>query len=325
MRTDRGANHRPRLFVTFSIDAERQDRLAADFDLTFDRADRAEVRAILVDGDFRVDKALLDAYPSLRLICCIGTGYNAIDLTACASRGVSVTNTAGANADAVADVAIGLILSVTRRMAEGERLLRANLWRGDNPNRFFSSPGLTGRRVGLFGMGMIGQKTVHRLAGFDVEIAYGGPRRKPDIPYSYHADLGQLAAWADILVLAHRADETNRGLVNREVLEALGPQGYLINVARGLAVDEDALIAALQSGALGGAGLDVFDNEPHVRPELLSCPNTVLTPHIAGGSRQSFDRMFEVATDNLHAFFAGGRPVTPVLDMTGIQAGLTPG
>lgn len=308
---------RPKLFVTFGVDPSRRAAFAPDFELTFDPEDRADVEAILVDGEFRVDAALIATYPALRLISCIGTGYNAIDLAACAARNVSVTNTAGANADAVADLAVGLILSVTRWLGEGERLLRAGQWRGDNPNRFFGSPGLTGRRVGVFGMGMIGLKTARRLEGFDVEIAYGGPRPKPELPYAYHAELGDLAAWSDILVLAHRADETNRGLINRQVLEALGHEGFLVNVSRGMAVDEAALVSALQSGTLGGAALDVFEDEPRVSDDILACPNTVLTPHIAGGSKQSFDRMFEVASANLRAFFAGRPLITPVLDMSG--------
>ena len=159
-----------------------------------------------------------------------------------------------------------------------------------------------------------GQQIARRLSGFEVQIAYGGPRPKPEFDWPFFADLNDLAAWADILVLAHRADETNRGIVDARVLSALGPHGFLINVSRGSAVDENALIAALHTRTLAGAALDVFDDEPAVRPELLAAPGTVLTPHIGGGSSRSFDLMFEAVSDNLRAFFAGRSLIHPVLD-----------
>ncbi len=305
---------RPLILVPVAIDPDRRRALEADFDLTFDRECRAGVQGLIGDGVFRVDADWLAAMPDLRIIACIGTGYDTIDLEACRQHGVSVTNTAGANAGAVADLAMGLILSVTRGLGEGERLLRAGAWRGDDPQRFFGAPGLTGRRVGIFGMGAIGQQIARRLSGFEVEIAYGGPRPKPELDWPFLADLAGLAAWSDILVLAHRADETNRGIVDARVLTALGPKGFLVNVSRGSAVDEDALIAALQNRTLGGAALDVFDGEPAASPELLAAPGTVLTPHIGGGSSRSFDLMFEAVGDNLRAFFAGRPLIHPVLD-----------
>lgn len=306
--------HRPLILVPVAIDPDRRRALEADFDLTFDRDRRAGVHGLIGDGVFRVDADWLDAMPDLRIIACIGTGYDTIDLEACGRRGVSVTNTAGANAGAVADLALGLILSVTRGLGEGERRLRAGLWRGDDPQRFFGAPGLTGRRVGIFGMGAIGQQIARRLSGFEAEIAWGGPRAKPEFAWPFFADLGALAAWADILVLAHRADDTNRGIVGARILSALGPNGFLVNVSRGSAVDEDALIAALRDRTLAGAALDVFDDEPAVRPELLAAPGTVLTPHIGGGSSRSFDLMFEAVAKNLRAFFAGRPLIHPVLD-----------
>jgi len=305
---------RPLILVTTAINDRHRRALEVDFDLTFDPDRREGVGGLIIDGVFRADAGWIEGMPDLGIIACIGTGYDMIDLAACRRRGIAVTNTAGANAGAVADLALGLILSVTRGLGDGERLLRAGLWRGDDPHRFFGAPGLTGRRVGIFGMGAIGQQIARRLSGFEVQIAYGGPRPKPEFDWPFFADLNDLAAWADILVLAHRADETNRGIVDARVLSALGPHGFLINVSRGSAVDENALIAALHTRTLAGAALDVFDDEPAVRPELLAAPGTVLTPHIGGGSSRSFDLMFEAVSDNLRAFFAGRSLIHPVLD-----------
>lgn len=304
---------RPKILVVSAIGDRRRASLAARYDLTFDREDRIGVRAVLLDGALRLDAAALATFPDLGLIACIGAGFDRVDIDACRARGVKVSNTAGANADAVADFAIGMMLSLTRRIGEGEAALRAGDWRGHNVKRFFSAPGLTGRRVGIVGMGSIGRQLTQRLAGFEVEIAYTGPQPKPNVPYTYVASIRELATWADILVLAHRADETSRGLVDAPVLDALGPDGHLINVSRGSAVNEDALIAALFAGTLGGAALDVFDTEPRVRSDLIAAPNTVLTPHIAGGSRRAFDRMVDRARANLDAHFDGRPLPNPVL------------
>ncbi len=306
---------RPLVKITTAIDVDRSLLLESRFDLTFDSLRSKGVDALVVDGAYTIDEAMLAAHPDVRLICCIGAGYNLIDLEACRRRGVSVSNSGPANAEAVAEFALGLMLSMTRRLGEAERLLRVGRWRGADPGRFFASPGLAGRRVGIFGMGAIGRQIARRLAGFSVKIAYGGPRPKPDLVWPYFADLLELARWSDILVLSHRADEQNRGLVDAAVLAALGAEGALVNVARGSAVDEDALIAALQTGTLGAAALDVFENEPDVRPDLISAPNTVLTPHVAGGSRSAFDRMFEAAEANLAAFFSGAPLSNPVVDI----------
>jgi hydroxypyruvate reductase len=307
---------RPLVLVTTALDADRRRVLETDFELTFDPDRRTGVHGMICDGVFRADAEWIEAMPDLRIISCIGTGYDTIDLDACRARGVSVTNTAGANAGAVADLAMGLILSVTRGIGDGERLLRAGLWRGQKPGRFFGAPGLTGRRVGILGMGAIGRQIARRLGGFEVEIAYGGPRRKADLDWPHMSDLIDLATWADVLVVAHRADETNRGIVDARVLSALGPTGFIVNVSRGSAIDEDALIAALQDGVIAGAALDVFEAEPAVRPDLLAAEHTVLTPHIGGGSSRSFDLMFEAVGENLRAFFAGRPLPNPVLERT---------
>ncbi len=302
------------ILVATPLDAERRADLETDFDLVFLPETASRARGLLVDGGVTVDAALIDGLPDLEIIASIGTGYDRIDLAACQGRGVAVVNTAGANADAVAELAIGLIISVMRGLGEGERLLRAGRWRGDQPRRFFEAPGLTGRRLGILGMGAIGRQLARRLSGFDLEIAWSGPRAKPDLPYRYVNTLVSLAGWADILVLAHRADDTNGGLVDSEVLSALGPDGYLINVSRGSAVDEAALARALEDGLIAGAALDVFDGEPQASPALLALDRLVLTPHIGGGSRQAFERMFQAVGNDLRAHFAGRPLANAVLE-----------
>lgn len=304
---------RPVILATLPLDAARRGVLDTEFDLVAEVTDGVGVRGLMVDGAFVVDGALLTRLPDLEIVACIGTGYDNIDLESCTRRGIAVTNTAGANAEAVAELAIGLILSVLRGMGYGERLLRAGRWRGDHPRRFLEAPGLAGRRLGVFGMGAIGSCLTRRLAGFDIEIGYSGPRRKPDLAIPYFPDLESLAAWADLLVLTHRADDTNRGIVDADVLTALGPDGFLINVSRGSAINENALIQALQEGRIAGAGLDVFATEPDVHPDLLAMDGVVLTPHIGGGSRESFDRMLQVVGDNLRAYFSGQPLINPVI------------
>ena len=299
---------KPTVLVTTPIAEAYRRALEERYELTFDAGARDGVRAVVASGDFRGDEATMDAMPQLGLIACIGAGYDGIDLAAAARRGIKVANTAGANASAVADFTIGLLLSLVRRINEAERLVRAGAWRGERAGRLVAAPGLTGRRVGVVGMGAIGRKIASRLAAFETEIGYTGPSAKDDVSYRFFENVTALAEWADILILAHRASAANRHLVNAAVLRALGPRGFLVNISRGSAVDEEALIEAIETRAIAGAALDVFEHEPQVRPDLLSLGETVLTPHIAGGSQQALDAMFAVVGANLDAFFEG-RPL----------------
>ncbi|MFN6942135.1 MAG: NAD(P)-dependent oxidoreductase, partial [Parvibaculum sp.] len=168
--------------------------------------------------------------------------------------------------------------------------------------------GLTGRRIGIVGLGAIGLKIAKRLEGFETEIGYTGRGEKPGMPYRYFRSALDLATWADALILAHRADETNRHLVNAELLKALGPEGHVVNISRGSAIDEDALIAALKNGTIAGAGLDVFENEPAPRADLVSLPNIVVMPHLGGGTSEAIIAMGDTVIANLDAFF-GGKPL----------------
>jgi phosphoglycerate dehydrogenase-like enzyme len=197
---------------------------------------------------------------------------------------------------------MGLALAVARRIALGDARMRLGQWQppGPRPRK------LSGRKMGIVGLGDIGMAVAKRAAAFDMDIAWYGPRPKPSAPYRYVPDLMELARWADVLVLSAQANASNEKMINAPVIEALGPEGILINIARGSLVDEDALIAALKSGKLGGAGLDVFQTEPVTDPKKwLDVPNTVLTPHMAGGTSGATDAIGAIVKENIRRYFAG--------------------
>jgi hydroxypyruvate reductase len=266
------------------------------------------IDALVTVGSMTVDAAFLNRMPDLKLISCFGSGYEGIDVAAAKSRNVTVTNTVGANAATVADLAVALLLASVRKVVTGDRLTRAGAWRGDNPAPLLFLRGLTGRKIGIVGLGAIGLKIAKRLEGFETEIGYFGRGEKSGLPYRYFPTVLDLAEWADTLILAHRADETNRHLVNAAVLKALGPDGHVVNISRGSAIDEDALIAALKSGTIAGAGLDVFEDEPEPRTDLVTLPNVVVTPHIGGGTSEAIVAMGDAVIANLDAFFNGETP-----------------
>jgi len=260
-------------------------------------------------GGRGIDAATMGALPGLRLVACFGVGVDAIDLAYCRSHGIAVTNTPDVLTDDVADLAIALLLASLRQVVAGDRWVREGHWvsRGPMPiNR-----GLAGLRVGIVGLGRIGAAIALRCNAFRAQIAYHGPNPKP-VDWPYYPELIELARWADVLIAASPGGEATRGLVSREVLEALGPDGHFINIARGSVVDQAALISLLSSGGLAGAGLDVFDNEPHVPAELIALPQVVLQPHQASATRGTRDAMGGLVLDNLDAWFAGKGLVTPV-------------
>jgi lactate dehydrogenase-like 2-hydroxyacid dehydrogenase len=260
------------------------------------------IEALVVAGEFAVDKALAEALPHLSLIACFTTGYDGVDLAWAQARGLKVTHSPGVNHEDVADHALGLIIGAWRRLAEGDRQVRAGGW-GASAKRL--TPSLGGRRVGIVGLGDIGAAVARRCAPFGLEVAWWGPREKPDAPWPRRESLMDLARWAEILVVACRASEENRGLISAEVIDALGPDGLLVNVARGQVVDEDALIAALHAGRLGQAALDVFVTEPTPADRWADVPNTVLTPHTAGATTAAVPRMVALTVETLRRHFAG--------------------
>lgn len=268
--------------------------------------------ALLTMGSLSTDAALIDALPKLRLICCYGTGIEGVDRAHAKARGIALANAGEANATGVAEFAMGLLLATARQIPQADRFVRAGRWQGNSVQRMASVPGLAGRRLGIYGLGAIGSRIAKRAAAFEMEIGYHNRSRRADVSYLYHDSLLGLAEWADALVVSARASAENRHAVNAAVLKALGPRGHLVNISRGIAVDEDALCAALETGVIAGAGLDVYENEPHVSDRLKALDNVVLTPHIAAASDSAQTAQQEVMFGNLKAFFAGEPLVSPV-------------
>lgn len=269
-----------------------------------------DIRALVVTSEFEVDKALIERLPNLDLIACFGAGYEGIDVAWCRARNIAVTNAPDINHEDVADHAIGLILAARRRILEGDRLIRAGEW---TPETRHLTPSLSRQTLGIVGLGAIGSAIARRAEVLRMKVQWWGPRDKP-AAWPRAASLLDLARAADILVVACRADETNRSMISAQVLEALGPSGLLVNIARGQIVDEDALIAALRNGRIGGAALDVFETEPTASERWREAPNTVLTPHTAGATTESVQSMLMLLIQNLGAHFAGEPLLTPVED-----------
>lgn len=277
--------------------------------------DAAAIRALVTFGTLQTDAALMDRLPNLGLICCYGSGYEGIDIDEAAKRGITVTYSPAVNAAAVADLAMGLLLAVNRHIVTADKFVRDGFWHGQASARMPIVRGLTGRRVGIFGLGAIGAKIAARAAGFEMEIAYHNRLRKPDVPYIFHETLQSLANWADVLMIAVRADASNRHAVNADVMRALGPDGVLVNISRGSVIDEQAMVALLQSGELGSVGLDVYEHEPNVPDALKALPHVVLAPHIGGGTLEALKAMQDLVVANIKAFFAGKAAVTPIPEM----------
>jgi hydroxypyruvate reductase len=278
----------------------------------FLRETAGRVTAAVVIGSTGLPPEAYEALPNLKAICAFGAGVDGVDAAQCRARGIAVGNCPAANAEDVADFAVGLLLDVERRLSLGDRLLRSGGWKGI-PAFPVPPRGMKGLKTGVVGLGAIGEAAARRLAAFGCDIRWTGPRPKPDKPWTYDSDLIALARWSDALLLTLRPDPGTERMINAEILEALGPEGVLINVARGSVVDEDALIAALREGRLGGAGLDVFESEPTPAERWADVPNAILTPHIAGASRQSVMTMVMMVLANLAAVYEGRPMPTPVL------------
>ncbi|WP_332640557.1 2-hydroxyacid dehydrogenase [Brevundimonas sp.] len=271
---------------------------------------QAEIRALIVAGEFPLDKALIEQLPKLQLIACFTSGYDRIDTEWCKARGLPVTHAPGVNHEDVADHAIGLIIAARRQIAAGDRAFRAGEWTADSK---MITPSLHGQRVGIVGLGAIGEAVARRAEALRMTVTWWGPREK-EAAWPRAASVLDLAKDSDILVVACKADDSNIGLISREVIEALGPQGLLVNVARGQLVDEDALIAALKDGRLGQAALDVFEEEPTDAARWADVPNTVLTPHTGGATTEAVQGMLMLLMQNLTAAFAGEPLKTPTPD-----------
>ncbi|HYC75835.1 2-hydroxyacid dehydrogenase [Brevundimonas sp.] len=267
-----------------------------------------DIRALVVAGEFPLDKHLIESLPNLQLIACFTSGYDRIDVEWCRARGLAVTHAPGVNHEDVADHAIGLILAARRQIAAGDRGLRAGEWTVDSK---MITPSLNGQRIGIVGLGSIGEAVARRAEVLRMAVRWWGPREKT-AAWPRAESLLELARESDILVVACKADDGNVGLISREIMEALGPGGLLVNVARGQLVDEAALIAALRDGRLGQAALDVFEDEPTDASRWADVPNTVLTPHTGGATTEAVQGMLMLLMQNLQAAFAGEPLKTPV-------------
>ena len=267
------------------------------------------IEAAVVLGEAPLDTAVIERLPNLKLIACFTSGYDGIDLDWCAARGLPVTHAPAVNHEDVADHALGLILGSVRRIVDGDRTLRAGGWTMDER---LITPSMRGRRVGIVGMGLIGEAVAKRVEVMGCPVAWWGPRAK-DSPWPRAESLLELARDSDVLLVACRADETNRGLISAGVIEALGPNAVLVNVARGSLVDEDALIDALKAGRLGQAALDVFETEPTPAARWTDVPNILLTPHSGGATSEAVQGMLMLLMRNLAAAVAGEPLVTPVV------------
>jgi hydroxypyruvate reductase len=315
----------PRILIATAFAGALRDQLEASFKVTgpvelpivahLDPNIAAEIRALVTVGVMRTDAELMDFLPNLALISCLGSGYEGVDIAAALQRGIVVTHSPAANAAAVADLALGLLLAANRNIVVADKFVRDGQWRRNALAGIPVGRGLEGCRIGIYGYGAIGAKIAARCAAFEAEIAYFSRARKPDVPYDFHPTLQSLADWADIFMVAVRADASNRHAVDADVMRALGPEGILVNISRGSVVDETALIALLQSGQLGSAGLDVFEHEPVVPEALKALPQVVLTPHVGGGTRQARAAMEKLVLANITAFFAGLAVPTPIPEM----------
>ena len=273
------------------------------------------IRGVATSTRFgRVGEDLLAHLPHAEIIASLGVGYDNIDMRAALAHRVVVTNTPGVLTEETADLVLGLLLATIRQIPAAERHLREGQWL---ERSFPLSASLRGRRVGILGLGEIGKAVAQRLEGFAVEIAYCG-RRPQDVPHAYYPTPLALAQAVDVLIVLTPGGPSTRHIVNAPVLEALGPDGILINAARGSVVDTRALIAALRAGAIGTAGLDVYEDEPRVPQELLDHPGLVLLPHIGSGSAPTRTAMGQLVVDNLISWFAGRGALTPVAEAAGL-------
>jgi len=268
-----------------------------------------EIRAVVTSGVSGFRGGQIACLPSLEIVACFGVAHGTLDLASARERGIVVTNTPDNSTDTVADLALGLMLSVMRRIGEADRYLRAGAW---EKKPFPMATGLTGKTCGLVGLGNIGRAIARRAEACGMRPVYHGPRRKPDVNYPFFESVEALAGETDCLVVACPDRPETRNLVNARVIKALGPGGFLVNIARGSVVDEGALIAALKEGVIAGAGLDVFPDEPRVSPALRAMDNVVLTPHIGTSTNEIRQERSELVLANLKEHFAGNPVLTPV-------------
>lgn len=260
------------------------------------------VRVLLCVGNTPVSSETLDKYPSLECVVGSSTGLDHIDLAECRRRGIRVTNAGDAFADDVADYAVGLLIDTLRRISAADRFVRAGSW--PVKGQFPLSHKVSGKGVGIVGMGSIGRRISRRLQAFGCSIAYSSRKPKANIPFPFYATIQGLASSVDVLVVCCALTDETHHIINRDVMKALGKEGILVNIGRGALVDEEEMVEMLVKGEIGGAGLDVFENEPQVPQELYALDNVVLSPHRGGAVAEPFVRLQEIMIANIEAFFA---------------------
>lgn len=274
-------------------------------------ASKGQAITVLVTSAMTITRAeLIDKLPNLKAICSNGVGYDAIDVKHAQQKGIQVSNTPDVLNDCVADEALGLLLATARKLSLADRYVRANKWGKDAG--FPLGIKVSHKKIGIVGLGRIGMAIAQRAAGFDMDIRYHNRNQRHDIDLAYEPSLVDLAAWADFLVIATVGGTSTRHLIDQPVIKALGPNGILINIARGSVVDETALVDALVSGELGGAGLDVYTSEPNVPDALKTLDNVVLVPHIASATTETRLAMTNLVLENAEAFASTGKVITPV-------------
>ena len=310
---------KPRLLQHGRLMASLEAALAEHFDVhplwrepdprAFLAARGGEFVGLATSARFGADRALMAALPRLAVIANFGVGVDTIDLEAARERRVAVANTPDVLTDCVADLAFGLVIDVARGLSAADRFVRRGDWlRGPFP----LASRVSGKRLGIVGLGRIGAAIARRAGGFDMPVRYHNRRPVEGTPHQYEARLPALAEWADFLVVACSGGAATRHLVSRPVIDALGPAGFLVNISRGSVVDEAALVEALQAGRIAGAGLDVFEDEPNVPATLFALDNVVLLPHIASATRETRQAMADCVVANLRSWFDHGRLLTPV-------------
>ncbi len=308
---------KPVLLALPFLSEEHCAQLSQSFDLVYApdaarasaaiAAHGARITAVLTIGSTGLSLAQIDALPQLSLICALGAGYENIAVPHAKARGIVVATGAGTNDDCVADHAWGLLIAAVRGIPRLDTQTRQGVWRTALP----LPPNVSHKRMGIIGLGTIGKKIAQRALGFEVEVGYHNRSARADVPYRYFADLTALATWADFLVVATPGGAGTQHLVNAAVLEALGPRGVVVNIARGSVIDTAALAQALCAGTIAGAGLDVYESEPAPPDELLALDNVVLTPHVAGWSPEAVQASVDRFVENARRHFAGEAPVSP--------------
>jgi len=304
---------KPEVFLTFPLPPELEPLRNGPYTLhlgegrppDLPQPARERVRAIITNGIKGADRSLIEYFPRLEIIGSLGIGLDAIDLTCARERGVLVTNTPGVNADDVADLAMMMVVERLRRVRDGNAFLVRGDWlKGPFP----LARTVSGRKLGIIGLGAIGARIAARAAAFHMQVFWHGPRPKPQIDLPYVPDLVELAGMVDVLVVCCSGGAATRHLVDARVMSALGPDGVLINVARGSILDTAALIAALETGTLGSAALDVFEDQPQVAESLRKSERVLLTPHLGSATHETRARMGAMVLAGLAEHFAGRRP-----------------